>query len=399
MLVQAGLFIDFGNSSTRVGLLVGDKKYRFNLSNRFATLPMGYKINAKYADGKSTVFKLGEEYFANGQIVDMEFASTCKRPTAMSPKPSQLTTELTINLAIFKAYQIISKVYAQPIDKLDVSFKISALLPPIDHEMHEQALIDLFVNTKQLNIVMPVGVTLNVKIEPEVSVFSEAVAAFFAAFYTEEGGLVYDNSALDIDNGDVLVYDNGQNIQLVEVPENKQFMEGYVLGIDIGAGTTDIVLFLDMELIESSKDTFKQGGNTVKSIVSNSIRKAYGFTPNDATLENAIRSGVLVAGTVSHDISAIITQAKQNYSNTMLGHINQYLERMEVPLQLVKGLLVSGGGSLASVNEGQVTSPPMSDILIDFLKTISQGITNVSTGNKNLRELNIDGLGILHKHA
>ena len=49
------------------------------------------------------------------------------------------------------------------------------------------------------------------------------------------------------------------NNEMQVVPQNEQFTEGDVLVIDIGAGTTDLVLIRDTELVVDSKETFKKG--------------------------------------------------------------------------------------------------------------------------------------------
>lgn len=401
MIVNAGLLIDFGNSSTRVILLSGNKKYRFDMSNRFAGLPAGYQINNKYVNGKSSVFLANGSYFANGQIVEREFGGKELRPSALQSKTDQLTTELTINLAVIKALNILSQTYNVPVETLDVTFSVSALLPPLDHEVNEERLADLFRKVTEVSSLIPTPLKKTVKIEEEVNIHSEAVAAFFGAFYNELG--VIDNpqnEGKSVDNGDVLVLDNGKHIVLDEVESNKKFMQGYVLVLDIGAGTTDIALFKDMELIESSKDTFTRGGNTVKSVASQSIRKKFGYQPEPEMMDDVIRSGKLAESLEFHDVSDIVTSAKEQYSQATMEDIRQYLERMSIALPIVKGLLVAGGGALATIDEnGNEVSPSMSKVLIQYLKTLAPRLEALDTEGKNLRELNINGLCTIHKYS
>ena len=401
MILKAGLLLDFGNSATRVIVISGNKKYRFDMSNRFAGLPTGYQINNKYANGASTVFLANNMYYANGQIVDREFSGTALRPSSLQSKTEQLTTELSIHLAIIKALSILSQAYNVPVSTLDVTFTVSALLPPLDHEMNEERLADLFRKVTEVKAVLPAHLEANVKIEPAVNVYSEAVAAFFGAFYFEQNVVENpQNEGKSLEKGDVLVLDSGAHIVLEEVPNNKKFSQGYVLVLDIGAGTTDIALFLDMELIESSKDTFNRGGNTVKSIVSNEIRKKHGYAPTPQMMEDIIRTGRLAESGETHDVAPIVTSAKEQYSKATMEDIRQYLERMSVALPIVKGLLVAGGGALATIDEnGNEVSPAMAEVLIQYLKTLAPRLEALDTKGKNLRELNIDGLGTIHKYS
>ena len=73
MEVKAGLLIDFGNSETRAMVLARGKCHIMRLSNKFAELKQGYKVAYEYENGKSTIFKLCETHFANGEIVEREF--------------------------------------------------------------------------------------------------------------------------------------------------------------------------------------------------------------------------------------------------------------------------------------------------------------------------------------
>lgn len=401
MQVKAGLLFDFGNSGTRIVLLAGNKAYRFDLSNRFVELPEGYQINNKYANGKSTVFKVGGSYYANGQIVDVEFAGKEMRPTSLQSKTAQITTELSINLAVIRSLQILSQAYNLPVDALEVSFTISALLPPLDHEVNEGKMIELIKSVTYVNSLMPLAIAKGVAIDEDTNIYSEAVAAFFGAIYTEEGAIPNpQNEGKSVDNGDILVLDNGKSVVLSEVSDNEKFKEGYVLVLDIGAGTTDVALFLDMELIESSKDTFKRGGNTVKSIVSNEIRKKFSYAPTDKMLDEVIRTGKLAEGSTYHDVADILTSAKVEYSKATKEDIRQYLERMSVALPVVKGLLAAGGGALETRNpQGEIVSPAMTEVLVEFLRELARNLEAVNTSGKNLRELNIDGLTVIHKNA
>jgi hypothetical protein len=62
-------------------------------------------------------------------------------------------------------------------------------------------------------------------------------------------------------------------------------------------------------------------------------------------------------------------------------------------------LLVVGGGSLATENDGKVVSPSMADILVDYLHDLAPNIGLVSLLGQNPRLLNIIGLKYIHKYA
>ena len=87
------------------------------------------------------------------------------------------------------------------------------------------------------------------------------------------------------------------------------------------------------------------------------------------------------------------------YSKLLMTHVTSYLERMSMSLREIKGVLVAGGGSLASTCDGVVTSPAMSDVLLSYFRELSPNIALVSVGDKNPRLLNITGLQYIHKFS
>lgn len=398
MVINAGILIDFGNSETRVILLSGSRRFRFNLTNRFAELPVGYKVNNKYGNGKSTVFSIGNTYYANGKIVDQEFPGTVLRPSALESKTEQLVTDLTLNLAFIKALNLLSLVYKVDIKLLEVSFDVSVLLPPLDHEANEPKMIKKLHDLNSISVHVPNVFNKEFKIR-NVNVQPEAVAAFFGAFFTERG-VTPDpqNDERNLSNGDVLVFNYSNDVILDEVEQNLPYMRGYTICLDIGAGTTDIALFNDGELVENSKDTFKRGGNTIQSIVGLEIRKKYSFTP--PSLENVVKTGSFEEGGELTDVTSIVTYAKDQYSKLIMEDIRQYLERMMVGVRNINGLLVAGGGGLATKgNNEENKSPAMSEFIEKYLKDLAPKIKSVHTEDKDLRSLNIDGLLYIHKYA
>jgi hypothetical protein len=418
MIVKAGLLVDFGNSGTRVFVTSGNNAFRYDMSNKFAELPAGYKVPAKYANEKSTIFEYKGSYFANGLIVEREFTGKEMRPNALQSKTDQLVTDLTLSLAFIKAMSILGLAYNVAPPSLDVSFNVSVLLPPLDQERDESKMLSKISELSVVKTLLPVSMECKFKIGDSVSVHGEAVAAFFGAFYKEEGLKVLPvNEGKSLLKGDVIVRDNGQHVSLVEVEGNKKFTQGYTLVLDIGAGTTDVALFLDMELVDMSKETFKRGGNNVESIVRNELKKKFGFTP--PSMQRVIASGILNEGVDSHDVSEIVTLAKEVYSRQTKEDIVQYLEFINIDMPVIKGLLVAGGGSLASkrwvdaegteyaedelkdgvVYTEKIVSPAMAEVLINYLKELAPRMEPLDTEGKDLRALNIEGLLYLHKYV
>lgn len=404
MKVNVGLLLDLGNSETRVQVMAWKKAYRFRLSNKFAVLKPGTPISTKYTTGNSTVLEHNGLYVANGELVDMEYATEFTRPDGLRNKTEQTVTEYSIKLAMYKALSLLSKELKQPIEQLDVSFKISILLPPIEHDTHEDDLASKIKNFSNVHVVIPEAFNKQFTIS-EVSIYPEGVASFFGAFYKEVGN---SHKALETpyydEVNETFVLDNGDHVSLAEVEDNKKFENGLVLVLDIGEGTTDMIIFKNMEFIERSKETLNRGGRAVASRIAALIRRKYSFAPSDErVMQRVISEGLLEEGSRVHDVAPILDEAKSEYAREMMNEINNYLATQSMSPREFSGLLVTGGGALSSVrlgNDGsyEVVSHSMSKYLIDHIGQLAPNIELVNTFGKDLRMLNLDGLVAIHKY-
>lgn len=372
MKVKAGLLIDFGNSETRMTLIVNNNSKTYVLSNKFAALTSGYKVPIEYNNDKTNVLCVNGSYYANGALADREFSGQLIRPSSMQKKSEQLVTEISLNLIFIKAITELAIGSGVAITEIQPSFNISVLLPPLEHDTNIEDMRVLVSKVTSVTSYLPYEFTSKIKID-SVKVLPEGVAAFFGVYYKEVDG------------------------ELEEVEENMQYGTGNVLILDIGAGTTDVVMIKDTELVLDSKDTFSLGGNTVEAQLIKLIRQKYGYTPTDAT--SIVSTGELQDGSIVQDVSDLVTSAKGMYSKMLMNHITRYLERMSMSMREVKGVLVVGGGSLPSMRNGVVVSPAMSDVLIEYFKELSPNISMLNTEGKNSRLLNIEGLLYIHKYA
>lgn len=372
MKVNAGILIDFGNSETRMSLLVNNKVKTTILSNRFAALEAGYSVPNEYNNDKSNILCVNGSYYACGALADREFSGQLIRPSSIQNKSEQLVTEISYNLVLITAIQQLASGCGVAISEIEPTFNVSVLLPPMEHDIRIEEMKKLISNVTMVNSYIPFEFTCEVKYD-KIQVWPEGLAAFFGVYYTE------------------------QNNELVEVFENLAFSTGNVLIIDIGAGTTDVVMIKDTELLLDSKDTFNLGGNTVEGHLRKLIRQKYNFTPSD--ISTIVETGELIDGNSKVDVSDIVTSAKDMYSKMLMTHILGYLERMSISMREVKGVLVVGGGSLPSIRDKKIVSPAMSDVLIKYFKDLSPNISLMSTEGKNPRLLNIEGLQYIHKYA
>ena len=410
MEIQAGLLIDFGNSETRVIVTTSKRSYQFNLSNRFAELPLDYRPNKKYVNKDSLVFALpaqapdGTPYyrrFASGKLAEVEFGGYLMSPSPNKGKTEQLTTHLTLNLAIIHAIVCLSNAEAVPVPQLDVKFDVSVLLPPRDHKAKEELMRKIVHDCTVVRPMLPYSFERTFTIN-SVNVYSESVAAFFGAMFKEVGARhIPENDNLSLVDGDIILLDNNPNMTVEIVDENQVFQDGYVLVIDIGAGTSDVALFKDIELIEHSRETFPKGGKLVEAEVIQLINAKYGYEPefNPSIIAEAqFKEGIDLV-----DVSELVEEAKKRYSEQMRAWLDGYINRMQVNMRDIGGVLIVGGGALPSIrqvdDEEVVVASAMSDILVAYLKELAPRIRLLNLDGKNLRYLNIDGLKILHNYA
>lgn len=372
MKIKAGLLIDLGNSETRMKLLVGGNEKNITLSNRFVELPAQYTIPKEYQNNKTSIICVKGSYYAHGALAEREFSDKLIRPSSVEYKTEQLVTELSLTMVFLNAFIHLSEARGLPISELDVSFNVSILLPPLEHDVATKEMKEIVKSVRYIKSLLPLDIEKEVVVE-NVNVLPEGVTAFMGVYYGEDNG------------------------NLVEVEENQEYSTGYVLVLDIGAGTTDVVLIRDTELVLNSKDSFNKGGNTVESNLRTEIRRKYKYAPQNMT--EVVSTGLLQEGTVVHDVADLVTLSKEAYSKILIPDLMGYLERMSISLKEVKAVLVVGGGSLPSIREGKVVSPAMSDVLIKYLKNLAPNLQVMSTSTLSPRMLNIEGLKFIHKYA
>ena len=175
-----------------------------------------------------------------------------------------------------------------------------------------------------------------------------------------------------------------------------EFGTGYILSLDIGASTTDIVVAENMKYLERSGQTYKTGGNIAIDILTDIIRGEYGYDMPFETGVKVMSEGRMALGNKYEDVSRQVRKAKKEYAREIVTNIQNYFRKINIPIQSIRAIMVSGGGSMQSqyINgEGQVvvTVPPMSDFITEQLKDICDSV-EVRGYEGNPRFANISGL-------
>ena len=181
----------------------------------------------------------------------------------------------------------------------------------------------------------------------------------------------------------------------------RKYITGNLLSIDIGASTSDLAVIKNGRYMDKSGQTFKTGGNEALDSLINEVRSRYAIDLPIGDAERAMVEGRLQMGNRYDDISDIVATTKSELAKKIITNMPGYFKRIDIPIQTINVIMVSGGGSMQSqyVNEdGEVvkTSEPMSFFVTNEMKEWCPSVDVVEYG-EDARFANIKGLFIRAK--
>lgn len=177
-----------------------------------------------------------------------------------------------------------------------------------------------------------------------------------------------------------------------------KYGKGYVMSLDIGASTTDVSVAKDMGLLEKSGQTIKTGCNVIELSIGNSIRSKFGYDPTHEELLQVIMEGRLLSGSSHVNVGDILRKAKTEFAQTIVAELQSYFRLVNIPLQSIRCIIASGGGSLTSgyvdeeTGEFIPTCPCISEFITKEFNNIVESIDVVSMDDP--RTANVRGLYI-----
>ncbi len=180
--------------------------------------------------------------------------------------------------------------------------------------------------------------------------------------------------------------------------EAKKFMTGQVLSLDIGASTTDLSIIKDGRYLEKSGQTYKVGGNFARDVLIREVLANYDFELPEEDADITMAEGRLQTGNTYVEIPDIVAKAKSEFAERVVSQMQGYFKSVNIPIQMVKAIIVSGGGSMQSQYIGEsgeirITSEPMSKYITDKLREVCPTV-EVEPYKENPRLANIIGLFI-----
>ena len=148
----------------------------------------------------------------------------------------------------------------------------------------------------------------------------------------------------------------------------KFLTEETVLVIDIGAGTSDMIVIRSNKLVQNSKYTITQGGNNVHQLVRRKLRMR-GLDIDDEAIRRGIIKGEVKDGAKPVSIVNIVNDAKAEVAQKIVSEIQDFLEVTDLKAKSVGYVLICGGGSMQDSDAEAIL--PLSQKVIESFKTLS----------------------------
>lgn len=352
---NAVLVVDLGNSSTKGKVLFGKdstsgkfRSRKFDISNVFAPIPTDYEVSDDYNTDTSTILKVETELdghsivgnYCNGELQEREKPLSTIKPSASSKKYHLDSTVLSMRLAFLYGYKAIMEMQrVNDYDQLDITWTVVTLLPPGDIDDGKIPMTQLVKSVTSFEAVYP-------KVSKDINITKVVVLP--------EGYCAYAG----------VIYDVGHTFR----PDYKFLTGETVLVIDIGAGTTDILMIASNKLVQNSKYTISQGGNNVYQLVRRSIMKT-GTVIDEADIRNGVISGYVKDGSKQVSIVDYVNEAKQEVAQKIVSEIQDFLELTDIKARSVGYVLVCGGGSMQDSDVQAIK--PLSERIIESFKQLS----------------------------
>lgn len=358
---SAKLTIDFGNSQTRMVLSMGSKHDTKCLPNVFTQVSEDYEIPENYKslmEEPSYLFKVhgsGEGTYIGGLVASREARAANIKPSALQPKYRSISTILSMNLVMYEAYQSLSRLFHAKLDQIDVTWDLVVLLPPVDMA-NKAAMIEHVSQTTEIDFTEPEA-HFNVKYD-SIKVLPEGLSAFFA-----------------------VLFDKNKNIR----KEFKDFGDKSVLVLDIGAGTTDLAVIEDYQVIDSTRDTIRIGGNNLYQKISRALRER-DIVLSESRVQQGIFDGYVQDGSVQHDIVDLIDKFTLEVAQSMTSAIRSSFDNNMYNPRDISYLLVVGGGAISGKGHHQIAEE-----LCNYMRELSPNISIVKIPQVSKKVTDEDG--------
>ena len=312
--------IDLGNSQTRV-VMSGKDINGVNI-NEYFTLPNVYSVVSKdvdrtaYDGTDSVIFDViakdgSKQTLATGKIGN-EY-TTKIQPTGLGQKYLADTTRIGLSRVMVDVINRVAKLTnMQQIEVFDkVALEVFLMVPPMEVNKAQEELSELLKPSVTISESFPEEIKGDIEVV-NVKILNEGLMGFVAA-------------SLD--------YDTLQPRQLAH-----DIRRSRCVVLDIGAGTTEVLVVDKNTLIETSRTTMRMGCINIINQIKQQFEAMQGFSVPMEDVEKAAITGYLKVGRTKYDVIDLVNQARKNVAGAMVTGLNSYLSSMLIPLATVEDI-------------------------------------------------------------
>lgn len=387
--MKINLVVDLGNSQTRAavigkeGLIKPIREY-FVLENAYHIYKHKDGFNlAGYEGSGSVIFKANNSkdsvMYTTGSI-SKEYVGK-EQPTGLTTKYKANTTEIGLARTMIEALTIVAKQEGKTVSEIAqvIEVNLIVLVPPLEVASALTHFEQKYAKGMYIGVAFPESLALgaNIKIN-NVKVLNEGLMGYMAATidYTKM-------------NNRELKYD---------------ITKSEVLVLDIGAGTTELMLINNNKMVENSRTTLRIGGLNVINKAKGYIEEMHEISISNEQAREAAITGYLTIGRKQIDVIDIINNTRAEVAEATVNDINNYLSGMTIPLTSVTDILVFGGGAIKAKGTGlksidsyiqqTLTDYAVGAEIVDLSDYIDKEVDERITGDVltfNERTLNIIG--------
>ena len=372
VLENVGLAIDIGNSETKAVVVLKNntpKGFRFiqirlpNVFSRDSGVPLTHDA---FTTGKSWRFRSvgkflnprnvkvdmssadyrikGENIFDAGDTVSInKEAGRTYRPAGSTRHKTRVdTTVLSLNLIFGEVYNSISEAYEIPLDELKIIFSyVRGMVPPeefgdkTDPESGQNLLTNIIRSIDRIDFIHPhIQKTITYK-DPDnaITVVREGAPGYFYARY----GLTQQDSSSPLE-----VTLRKQYVDPQGDPNESILAIGASIIVDMGSGTTDLLLMHNGKIVEKQHRSVSEGGATVAS----RVKTLVGSKVDEVTEKNIIDGYATKGFNTRYDLSHYINRGRTQVVNNLINDIHKLISSAGLSIDDIRTILVIGGGAI-----------------------------------------------------
>lgn len=389
--MQIKLIADLGNSESRVmimgktGLLAPLNEF-FRIDNTYSVVTKEVDVTA-YNGTDSKMFIVndqGQQFKVATGAIGNEFASKL-RPTGLEQKYLASTTHLGLARVLIEAIQRVAKheqVTAAEV-LAEATFDLLLLMPPMEVKVAQGHFEQVYGQGVPIQVTYPLELSGLAKVST-IKVLNEGLMGYLAV------SLDYATLQPRVLNNDIRM--------------------SRVLILDIGAGTTELLLVDKNTMIESSRTTIRKGCINIISKIKALVEAQFGFEVTFEDAERAAKTGILTVGRRQYEVIDSVNEARRDVASALVSSMNSYLSSISIPLSTIEDLLVFGGGvmneegtglnSVAKYIKEPLVSTATGAEFVTYDEYLGKPVSHDVTGDELLfteRTLNIIGAGIVAK--